>query len=155
MPHPFQTFSQSDYLIQIVDINSHNEWQTVQIQISWLLRSKLIWIYTVCKGRVYPGSAGQGLSTMLLYLAFLFIALCLPNCICSFVIIFFINELSTRIFNKNNDILVMMRAYYQISTAVCFSISVLICSMQGIVFSERDLWLHVNTWARLFKASLA
>ena len=25
------------------------------------LRSQLIWIYTVCKGRVYPGSAGQGL----------------------------------------------------------------------------------------------
>ena len=22
-------------------------------------RSQLIWIYTVCKGRVYPGSAGQ------------------------------------------------------------------------------------------------
>ena len=24
-------------------------------------RSQLIWIYTVCKGKVYPGSAGQGL----------------------------------------------------------------------------------------------
>ena len=24
-------------------------------------RSQLIWIYTVCKGRVYPGSAGLGL----------------------------------------------------------------------------------------------
>ena len=24
-------------------------------------RSQLIWIYTVCKGRIYPGSAGQGL----------------------------------------------------------------------------------------------
>ena len=24
-------------------------------------RSQLIWIYPVCKGRVYPGSAGQGL----------------------------------------------------------------------------------------------
>ena len=34
----------------------------MQIQISWLLRSQLIWIYTVCKGRVYPGSAGQGLT---------------------------------------------------------------------------------------------
>ena len=31
-------FSQSGYLIQIVDINSHSEWQTVQIQISWLLQ---------------------------------------------------------------------------------------------------------------------
>ena len=25
-------------------------------------RSQLIWIYTVCKDRTYPGSAGQGLS---------------------------------------------------------------------------------------------
>ena len=38
MPHPFLLVSQSDYLIQIVDINSHTEWQTVQIQISWLLQ---------------------------------------------------------------------------------------------------------------------
>ena len=58
MPHPFQIFSQSDYLIKIADINSHTEWQTVQIQINWLLK---IWIYTVCKGRIYLGSAGQGL----------------------------------------------------------------------------------------------
>ena len=29
-------------------------------------RSQLIWIYTVCKGRVYPHSAGQGLSTGLI-----------------------------------------------------------------------------------------
>ena len=35
---PFITVSQSDYLIQIVDINSHTERQTVQIQISWLLQ---------------------------------------------------------------------------------------------------------------------
>ena len=27
-----------------------------------LASSDLIWIYTVCKGRVYPGSAGQGLT---------------------------------------------------------------------------------------------
>ena len=32
----------------------------MQIQIS----SQLIWIYIVCKGRVYPGSAGQGLIIM-------------------------------------------------------------------------------------------
>ena len=38
MPCPFPVFSQSDYLMQIVDINSHTEWQTVQIQISWLLQ---------------------------------------------------------------------------------------------------------------------
>ena len=61
MPRPFLLVSQSDYLIQTVDIKSHVEWQTVQIQISWLLRSQLIWIYTVFKDRVYPGSAGQGL----------------------------------------------------------------------------------------------
>ena len=61
MPRLFLIFSQSDYLILIVVINSHAEWQTVQIQISWLLRSQLIWTYTVCKGRVYPGSAGLGL----------------------------------------------------------------------------------------------
>ena len=62
MPRPFQIFSQSDYLIQIVDVNSHTEWQTMQIQISWLLRSQLIWIYTVCEGMVSLGSA-QGLKT--------------------------------------------------------------------------------------------
>ena len=38
MPHPLLNFSQSDHLIQIVDINSYTEWQTVQIQISWLLQ---------------------------------------------------------------------------------------------------------------------
>ena len=38
LPHPLLIFSQSEYLIQIVDINSHSEWQTVQIQISWLLQ---------------------------------------------------------------------------------------------------------------------
>ena len=48
-------------IIQFVDTNSHTYWQTVQIQISWLLRSQLIWIYTVCKGRAYPGSAGPRL----------------------------------------------------------------------------------------------
>ena len=38
MPRPFLIVSQSDYLIQIVDIISHTKWQTVQIQISWLLQ---------------------------------------------------------------------------------------------------------------------
>ena len=37
MPHPLQIFSQSDYLIKVVDTNSNTEWLTVQIQISWLL----------------------------------------------------------------------------------------------------------------------
>ena len=27
-------------------------------------RSQLIWTYTVCKGRIYPGSAGQGWSVL-------------------------------------------------------------------------------------------
>ena len=36
MPHQVLIFSQSDYLIQVVDMNSNTEWQTVQIQISWL-----------------------------------------------------------------------------------------------------------------------
>ena len=69
MSYPFQIFSQSDYLIKIVDINSQKivdinsqtEWQTVHIQTSWRLRSQLIWMSAVCKGRVYLGSAGQGL----------------------------------------------------------------------------------------------
>ena len=38
MLHPLLIFSQSDYLMQIVAINSHTKWQTVQIQISWLLQ---------------------------------------------------------------------------------------------------------------------
>ena len=32
---------------------THTKWQTMQIQISWLLRSQLIWIYTVCKGSIH------------------------------------------------------------------------------------------------------
>ena len=38
MLRPLLIYSQSDYLIQVVDMNSHTEWQTVQIQISWLLQ---------------------------------------------------------------------------------------------------------------------
>ena len=38
MPCPLLIFSQSDYLIQVVDTNSNTEWKTVQIQISWLLQ---------------------------------------------------------------------------------------------------------------------
>ena len=41
MPHPFLIFSPSDYLIQILDTNSHISWQTVQIQISWLLQKPI------------------------------------------------------------------------------------------------------------------
>ena len=32
-----------------------------------LASSQLIWIYTVCKGRVYLGSAGQELITLLFH----------------------------------------------------------------------------------------
>ena len=38
LPHPLLIFSQSDYLIQIVDINPHTKWQTVQFQVTWLLQ---------------------------------------------------------------------------------------------------------------------
>ena len=38
MPCPLLIFSQSGNLVQIVDINSYTVWQTVQIQISWLLQ---------------------------------------------------------------------------------------------------------------------
>ena len=38
MPCPLLIFSQSDYLIRTVAINSYIEWQTVQFQISWLLQ---------------------------------------------------------------------------------------------------------------------
>ena len=38
MPCPLLIFSQADYLIWIVAINSHTQWQTVQIQVSWLLQ---------------------------------------------------------------------------------------------------------------------
>ena len=34
MSRPILMFSQSDYLIQVVDIHSNTEWQTLQIQIS-------------------------------------------------------------------------------------------------------------------------
>ena len=61
MPHPHLIFSQSDYLIQIVDINSHIQWQAVQIQISWLLQKPTDLDLHCLQKRTYPGSAGQGL----------------------------------------------------------------------------------------------
>ena len=57
MPSLLQIFSQSDYLIKILDFNSHTEWQTVHV-----FRSQLIWNYTVCKDSVCPGSARPGLN---------------------------------------------------------------------------------------------
>ena len=58
-------FNQSVYLIQVVDTNSNTEWQTVQIQIRWLLQEPTD-LALHCLQRqglsgVYPGSAGQGL----------------------------------------------------------------------------------------------
>ena len=53
--------------------DSHITWSRLLIQIHFLIdkqcrsrsvgfwRSQLIWICTVCKSRIYPGSAGQGL----------------------------------------------------------------------------------------------
>ena len=38
MALPLITLSQSESLIQIIDINADTKWQTVQIQISWLLQ---------------------------------------------------------------------------------------------------------------------
>ena len=61
MPHPHLIFSQSDYLIQIVDINSHTQWQAVQIQISWLLQKPTDLDLHCLQKRTYPGSVGQGL----------------------------------------------------------------------------------------------
>ena len=54
-------FSQSDYLIRIVAIiHIHNGKQCRSRSVGFF-RSQLIWICTVCKCRVYPVSAGQGL----------------------------------------------------------------------------------------------
>ena len=54
---PTSNFIQSDYLIQIVDINSYLMANSAD---SDMLASKLIWIYTVCKSRAYQGSAEPG-----------------------------------------------------------------------------------------------
>ena len=62
MSHPLLIFSQSGYLIQIVVINLHTQWQTVQIQISWLLQKPTDLDLHCLQNRIYPGSAGQGLS---------------------------------------------------------------------------------------------
>ena len=66
MPCLLLSVSQSNCLIQVVDTNSHTEWQTKQCRSRsvgfW--RSQLIWIYIVWIGRAYPGSAGPGLMLM-------------------------------------------------------------------------------------------
>ena len=63
MPRPLLIFSQSGYLIQIVVINLHTWWQTVQIQISWLLQKPTDLDLHCLQNRIYPGSAGQGLNS--------------------------------------------------------------------------------------------
>ena len=35
-----------------------------EADLSGFMKKQLIWTYTVCKGRAYPGSAGQGLITV-------------------------------------------------------------------------------------------
>ena len=62
MPRPHLIFSQSGYFIQIVAINLHTWCQTVQIQISWLLQKPTDLDLHCLQNRVYPGSAGQGLT---------------------------------------------------------------------------------------------
>ena len=59
MPRPFLIFSQSIYLIQIIDINRY--WMGNSAYLVAFFRSQLFWIYTVWKGRTYPGSTGPGL----------------------------------------------------------------------------------------------
>ena len=51
------TINQSMIQIQIL-----NGKQCRSRSVGFFRRSQLIWIYTVCKGRTYPGSAGQGLT---------------------------------------------------------------------------------------------
>ena len=58
MPHPLLIFSQSGCLIQIVAKNLHTWWQTVQIQISWLLQKPADLDLHCLQNRVYPGSTG-------------------------------------------------------------------------------------------------
>ena len=57
----------------------------MQIQISWL-RSQLIWIYTVYKGCVYPGSAGQALNNNPMKIKTLFFIFCCYRCISKYAI---------------------------------------------------------------------
>ena len=53
MPHPLLIVSQSDYLIQIVNTNPYTQWQTVQIQISWLLKPTYLDLHCITKTRLF------------------------------------------------------------------------------------------------------
>ena len=61
MSHPLIIISQSDSLIKIVDINSDTKWQTVQVQISWLLQKPTDLDLHCLQKQDISGSAGQGL----------------------------------------------------------------------------------------------
>ena len=61
MSHPLIIISQSDSLIKIVDINSDTKWQTVQVQISWLLQKPTDLDLHCLQRQDISGSAGQGL----------------------------------------------------------------------------------------------
>ena len=50
MPCPLLIFIQSDYLIQVVDTDSHNDKQCRSRSVGFF-RSQLIWIYSICKGK--------------------------------------------------------------------------------------------------------
>ena len=53
--------------IRLLDLNCCYKFiylMTISADPDQLASSNLIWIYTVCKGRVYPGSAGQGLKSL-------------------------------------------------------------------------------------------
>ena len=65
MPHPLLIFSQPDYLIHIHILNG----KQCRFRSVGFFRSQLIWIYTVCKGRAYLDSAGQGLTIWMLQTA--------------------------------------------------------------------------------------
>ena len=58
MPRPLLIFSQSDYLIQIIDTNSNTEWQTVQIQ-----KPTDLDLHCLQRQGIF-GSAGLGLKYM-------------------------------------------------------------------------------------------
>ena len=64
--HTILIFRQSDHLIQIMDKNDILNNKQCRSRSVGFFRSQLIWVYTVCKGKVYPGSEGQGLIILLL-----------------------------------------------------------------------------------------
>ena len=57
---PLLIFSQSDYFRLLIQIHILNDKQSRSRSVGFF-RSQLIWIYTVCKVRVHPGSAGLGI----------------------------------------------------------------------------------------------